>query len=339
MNKDTTMRLGVLGGGAWGTALACVLAAKGAPITLWAHEQETVQAINQTHENKLFLPGIELPPHITATTTLSDMAVCDGVLMVVPAQFARGIMAAMRDAFADEKAIVLCSKGVERTSLKLMSEVAGTFFPPEKIAVLSGPSFAADVARGLPTAVTLACADKALGEKLVGAIGYKHFRPYLSDDIIGAEIGGAVKNVLAIACGIVEGCHLGESARAAIIARGFSEMRQLGHAMGAQMHTMAGLSGLGDLVLTASSKNSRNYSLGFALGEGKTMAEIMGARRSVSEGAFSAQAVQHLAEKYNLDLPICAAVAHIIDGEKNIDEAISGLLARPFIREDGTALG
>lgn len=324
--------MAVLGGGAWGTALACVLAQKHAAVTLWANEAETVSAINQTRENKPFLPGITLPEAVQATENLADMASADIILMVVPAQFARAVLTELAQ-HNQEAMLVLCAKGIERDSLKLMSDVALETWPRAQIAVLSGPSFAADVARGLPTAVTLAVSDDALGDYLARHIGTAHFRPYLSDDIIGAEIGGAIKNVLAIACGIVDGKKLGESARAAVTARGFAEMSRLGEALGAQNETLGGLSGLGDLILTCSSTQSRNFSLGHALGQGADAATVLGARNSVSEGAMSAAAVAQLAEKHGLDMPICRAVNAIVSGTMSVDEAIAELLARPITRE------
>ncbi len=324
--------MAVLGGGAWGTALACVLAQTHASVTLWANEAETVNAINQSHENSQFLPGIDLPKAVQATENLADLARADIILMVVPAQFARPVLAQLSQ-HNKNAVLVLCAKGIERDSLKLMSDVAAETWPRQQIAVLSGPSFAADVARGLPTAVTLAVSDDALGDYLARHIGTAHFRPYLSDDIIGAEIGGAIKNVLAIACGIVAGKKLGESARAAVTARGFAEMSRLGAALGAQGETLGGLSGLGDLILTSSSTQSRNFSLGHALGQGADAATVLGARNSVSEGAMSAAAVTALADKHALDMPICRAVDAIVSGAVSVDAAIAELLARPITRE------
>ena len=324
-------QMAVLGGGAWGTALACVLAQQHA-VTLWANEAETVNAINEAHENPQFLPDITLPAAIHATENLADLSAANIILMVVPAQFARPVLTALA-AHNKHASLVLCSKGIERGSLKLMSDVAGEIWPHGQLAVLSGPSFAADVARGLPTAVTLACADATQWAYLADHIGTAHFRPYLSDDIIGAEIGGAIKNVLAIACGIVAGKNLGESARAAVTARGFAEMNRLGAALGANGETLGGLSGLGDLILTCSSTQSRNFSLGQALGEGADAASVLAARRSVSEGAMSAAAVAALADKHALDMPICRAVNAIVSGAISVDDAIADLLARPFTRE------
>lgn len=334
-NMTATPQIAVLGGGAWGTALACVLADRHDTVTLWANEAETVQAINHRHENTLFLPGLRLPTNIVATDDLAALGAAEIILMVVPAQFARPVMAALAK-HNQHAALVLCAKGIERDSLRLMSDMAAEYWPSEKLAVLSGPSFAADVARGLPTAVTLACADATLGAALCGHIGAPGFRPYLSDDIIGAEIGGAMKNVLAIACGIVAGKNLGESARAAVTARGYAEMQRLGVALGAKPETMGGLSGLGDLILTCSSDTSRNFSLGRALGEGQSLDAVLGARSSVSEGAMSAMAVRQLAEKHKLDLPICAAVDAILSGHVPIDAAIEALLARPLTSETGS---
>ena len=324
--------MAILGGGAWGTALACVLAQKHAAVTLWANEAETVSAINQANENKDFLPGIDLPEAIQATENLADLASADIILMVVPAQFARPVLAQLAQ-HNKHAVLVLCAKGIERDSLKLMSDVTAEIWPRAQIAVLSGPSFAADVARGLPTAVTLAIKDDSVGEALATHIGTAHFRPYLTDDIIGAEIGGAIKNVLAIACGIVAGKGLGESARAAVTARGFAEMSRLGAALGARSETLGGLSGLGDLILTCSSTQSRNFSLGHALGQGADAATVLGARNSVSEGAMSAAAVTALADKHELDMPICRAVDAIVSGTISVDEAIAELLARPITRE------
>ena len=329
-----TPKRAVLGGGAWGTALASVMARhKNAAVSLWAREAETVAAINERHINEIFLPDIILPDTICATDDLADLATADIILMVVPAQFARAVLADLAPLIKPGASLVLCAKGIEQQSLKLMSDVAAEFIRPEQIAVLSGPSFAADVARGLPTAVTLACADEARGMYLAQEIGAAAFRPYYTDDVIGAEIGGALKNVLAIACGIVAGKALGESARAAVTARGFAEMGRLGVALGARPETLGGLSGLGDLILTCSSDMSRNFSLGRALGEGKSIEAILGARTSVSEGAMSAAAVAHLAESHQLDMPICLAIDAVVSGRDDIDSAIGNLLARPFTAE------
>jgi glycerol-3-phosphate dehydrogenase (NAD(P)+) len=326
-------RAGVIGAGAWGTALAQVCARAGLDTRLWAREAEVVDAINQTRENPLFLPGVTLEDTIQATDDMADLAQADLILAVVPAQHMRATLTALAPRLRAGAPVVLCAKGVEQGSLKLMSEVAAEVAPEARIAVLSGPSFAAEVARGLPCAVTLACADPALGDAIARAIALPTFRPYVASDVVGAEAGGAVKNVIAIACGVVEGRGLGRSAHAGLITRGFAEMTRLGVALGAQAETLAGLCGLGDLVLTCSSPLSRNMSLGAALGRGETLDAAIGGKRSVAEGVTSAPAVRALAERLGIEAPICTAVAAVLAGELGIDAAIEGLLARPLRTE------
>ncbi|MBX3445490.1 MAG: NAD(P)-dependent glycerol-3-phosphate dehydrogenase [Parvibaculaceae bacterium] len=326
-------KISVVGGGAWGTALAQVAAKAGREVTLWAREADVVEAVNAAHENRAFLPGIPLDPSIRATGDIAEAAHGDALLMVTPAQHMRRMLEELAPHVAEGKPVVLCAKGVEQSTSQLLTEVLAEAMPRALPAVLSGPSFAAEVARGLPTAVTLACEDEAVAEALVHAIGLATFRPYYSSDLIGAEIGGAVKNVLAIACGIVEGKKFGDSARAALTTRGFAELTRLGLALGAKPETLAGLSGLGDLILTCNSPKSRNMSLGLALGEGKTLEEIMGARNSVSEGVHSATAVVALARRYGIEMPIAEAVANIVTGRAGVDETIAALLARPFRSE------
>ena len=319
-------RLAVLGGGAWGTALAQVAAAGGRDTLLWAREAEVVDAVNSAHENPVFLPGQKLDPAIRATSSLDDIADCDAWLVVTPAQHMRSVLEA---APRGGKPMVLCSKGIDERSGQLLHEVARSACPGAPVAALSGPSFADEVAAGLPTAVTLAAEDKALGEALRERIARPNFRIYLSDDVIGAEIGGAVKNVLAIACGVVAGKGLGESARAALIARGFSEMTRFGLDCGARRETLAGLSGLGDLVLTCSSTNSRNFSLGKGIGEGRLAAELLADRRTVAEGAFTAPVLARLAAARGIDMPIVAAVDALLAGRFMVDQVLEELLSRP----------
>ncbi|MAU61127.1 NAD(P)H-dependent glycerol-3-phosphate dehydrogenase [Parvibaculum sp.] len=326
-------KIAVVGAGAWGTALAQVAAKAGREVTLWAREAEVVESVNTVHENSLFLPGIALDPALRATGDLAEVADADAILMVTPAQHMRRVLETLAPEVAAEKPVVLCAKGVEQSTNYLLTEVLAEAMPQARAAVLSGPSFAAEVAKGLPTAVTLACEDEDVAEALAHAIGLPTFRPYYSADLIGAEIGGAVKNVLAIACGIVEGKKFGDSARAALTTRGFAELARLGISMGARTETLMGLSGLGDLILTCNSPKSRNMSLGMALGEGKTLEEVMGARNSVSEGVHSATAVVALARKYDIEMPIAEAVAAIVTGKAKVDEAIATLLARPFRSE------
>jgi glycerol-3-phosphate dehydrogenase (NAD(P)+) len=323
------MRIGVLGGGAWGTALASVVARDGEPVLLWAREAEVVEAVNMTHENPLFLAGVPLPDSIEATGRLGDMAACDALLVVVPAQHVRAVLA---ETPVGSTPLVLCAKGIEAGTRLLVGEVARQVHPDAPIAVLSGPTFAHEVAAGQPTAVTLACADEALGARLAERLAGPAFRPYASSDVVGAEIGGAVKNVLAIACGVVDGAGLGQNARAALIARGFAEMTRFGLARGARAETLAGLSGLGDLVLTCSSTSSRNFSLGVGLGQGKAAVELLADRRTVAEGAFTAPVLREAAADVGVDMPVAEAVCALLDGA-NVRDVVGALLARPLTRE------
>jgi glycerol-3-phosphate dehydrogenase (NAD(P)+) len=320
------MKLGVIGGGAWGTALAQVAATGNRETLLWALEQEVVEAINHRHENTAFLPGIVLNPSVRATSDFGDLEKCDALLVVTPAQHMRAIL---EQAPHGSKPLVLCSKGIEEKSGELLHQVAKDACPKSEIAVLSGPTFALEVARGLPTAVTLAAEDVGLGKLLRDRIGQPTFRIYLSDDVAGAEIGGAVKNVLAIACGVVEGKGLGQNARAALIGRGLAEMTRFGMAFGAKRETLAGLSGLGDLVLTCTSTSSRNYSLGKGIGEGRSATELLADRKTVAEGAFTAPVLARLATEKGIDMPIVDAVDALVAGRANVDEVLGALLSRP----------
>jgi glycerol-3-phosphate dehydrogenase (NAD(P)+) len=321
---------GVIGGGAWGTALAQVCARAGLDTVLWAREPEVVEGVNARRENALFLPGVPLEREIRATADFADLADRDIVLAVAPAQHLRPTLTAFAPHVREGLPILLCAKGVEQGTLKLMTEVLAETVPQAAPAVLSGPSFAGEVARGLPTAVTLACPDEDCAKDLAEAIATPTFRPYFATDMIGAEAGGAVKNVLAIACGIVEGRGLGRSAHAALITRGFSELTRLAVALGGRAETVAGLCGLGDLVLTCSSPQSRNMSVGLALGGGQTLEQALAGKLSVAEGVASAPAVRQLAARLGVDVPICEAVAAILAGEVGVDEAIVGLLSRPL---------
>lgn len=329
-----TQKASVIGAGAWGTALAAMLARGGWDVSLWARENEVVEAINTGHENTVFLEGIALPESLTAT---SDIAAClDGtqvVLMVAPAQHTRAICKTMAPHLADGVQIFLCSKGVERATAAFMTDVIAEDLPQAKPGVISGPTFAHEVAKGLPGAVTLACASLAEAEEWSTRIGQPHFRPYASDDLIGAEVGGAIKNILAIACGIVDGRGLGESARAAVITRGMAEMLRFGEAHGAQGDTLMGLCGLGDLILTCSSRQSRNMSLGVALGQGESAAAVMASRKTVAEGALSASVVADWARKRDIVMPIVNAVDRVVNDGLSVDEAIENLLNRPFTVE------
>ena len=324
---------GVIGAGAWGTALAQVCARAGLDVVLQAREPEVIDSIAGRRINEAFLPGVELDAAIRATPDMAELAGCDLILAVPPAQHMRGTLAAFAPHARPEVPIVLCAKGIERGSLKLMTDVLAETLPAARAAVLSGPSFAAEVARGLPSAVTLACADQALGEALLNTLSAPAFRPYLATDLIGAEAGGALKNVLAIACGVVEGRQLGRSAHAAVITRGFAEMTRLAVALGGEAETVAGLCGLGDLVLTCSSPQSRNMSLGLALGRGQTVQEALAGKRSVAEGYESAPAVRELAARLGVEMPIAEVTAALLAGETTVDGAMEALLSRPLKAE------
>jgi glycerol-3-phosphate dehydrogenase (NAD(P)+) len=311
-------KFGVIGGGAWGTAIAQMLTRDGQDVLIWCREADVAEAINTGHENTVFLPGVALKPALKATSDLADLAGMDAVFAVAPAQHTRATLKALKGTLKPGTPVVLCSKGIEP-------------------AVMSGPSFAIDVAQGLPTAVTFAIEDETLGTELIAAISTPTFRPYLAHDLLGAEIGGAVKNVLAIACGIALGKGLGRSAHAALIARGSAEMTRLALKLGAERETLAGLSGLGDLVLTCSSETSRNMSCGMALGKGDSLDSIMGARNAVTEGVATAPVLRKLAAKHGVEMPISDAVAAVIEGEISVDEAIVRLLMRPTRAEAVTA--
>lgn len=321
------MKLGIIGGGAWGTALAQIAAQGGEEVLLWAHEADVVASINASHTNPTFLPGVALSPEIVAVSELSDLAESDVILVVTPAQHLR---ATLNAAQIGRRTLVLCAKGIEAETMMLMSDVARAACPDAPIAVLSGPTFAGEVARGMPTAITLASDNMGRARALAERLARPHFRPYVSTDVIGAEIGGAVKNVLAIACGVVEGRGLGQNARAALIARGFAEMTRYGLARGAQSETLAGLSGLGDLVLTCSSTASRNFTLGKGLGAGKQAIDLMRDRTTVAEGAFTAPVLLQSARALNVDMPVVEAVCAILSDEMPANHAIERLLARPL---------
>lgn len=325
--------IGVLGGGAWGTALAAAAVEAGRTTLMWAREAEVVDAINNTHENSVFLPGVKLKPALKATTQMADMHACDAVLLVTPAQHLRTMTSALIPHIKAGTPLIICSKGIEVQSGKLMSQAIKEVTNDHPVGVLSGPTFAIEVARGLPCALTLATEDDKIGQQLAAAIGLPTFRPYLSDDIIGAQIGGAIKNVLAIATGIAAGLDTGENARAAVITRGLAEMMRFGVYYGARKETLMGLSGLGDLILTCSSTQSRNMSLGKAIGEGQTLGEIMAQRNSVAEGAHTVDIVYEIAERENLDMPITKAVYRILKEGKRARDVMDTLLARPFTDE------
>lgn len=318
----------VIGAGAWGTALAGVAARAGRDVTLYARDAALAAEIATTRVNPK-LPGVALATEIAVTNELARAAECELILLVTPAQALRQAMMALAPHLAEGTPIVACAKGIEHGSHKFMTEIIAETAPAARPAILSGPSFADDVARGLPTAVTLAANDEALASRMVQALGSPTFRPYHTSDVRGVEIGGAAKNVLAIAAGIVVGRKLGASAQAALTTRGFSELSRFGRALGARGETLAGLSGLGDLILSCASLQSRNFALGAALGRGAPAPA-----GKLAEGAFTAPVLVELAASQNIEMPVSRAVAAILDGAMTIDAAIESLLTRPFKAEE-----
>jgi glycerol-3-phosphate dehydrogenase (NAD(P)+) len=325
--------ISVVGAGAWGTALAAVAAQAGRRVTLWAREPEVVQSIRNERRNTMFLPGMELPATIEATDDLASAASADAILLGAPAQHLRSSLTQLVPLLQTPKPLVVCAKGIERGTGKLMTEVLGEFVRAADIAILSGPAFARDVTNNLPTAVTIAAADLTVAQALQVSLSHSGFRPYGSDDVIGVALGGAAKNVYAIACGILAGMGLGESARAALLARSFAELRRLGEALGAKSETLMGLSGLGDLVLTATSPTSRNYALGLAIGKGSTRAELDARGHPLAEGAETAPALVARAVRHGVELPIAETTAAILDGSLALNEAILRLMMRPLKSE------
>jgi glycerol-3-phosphate dehydrogenase (NAD(P)+) len=320
----------VVGAGAFGTAMACVLCRAGHDVVLWAREPEVADAINRDAHNPVFLPGIVITAGIVATTDLAGAAAgADFLLLAPPAQHMRAVTRQLSPFLAEGTPVVTCSKGIERGSCALMSEVIDETLPAARLVVMSGPSFAHEIAAGLPAGVTLACTNLALAARLAQAIGSPRFRTYLSDDIVGAQLGGALKNVYGIACGIVLGRKLGSSARSTLVARGLDEMMRLGLAMGARQETFTGLSGVGDLDLCANSPSSRNMSLGIALGEGRQLQDVLAERVTVQEGVHSAESVASLARSHALAMPIAMAVDRVLNHAADIDATIEWLLAHP----------
>jgi glycerol-3-phosphate dehydrogenase (NAD(P)+) len=322
-------RLAVVGAGAWGTALAIIAAGNAAKVLLWAREREVVEAIATARQNKMFLAGIVIPASVEPSLDIARIAEAEAVLVVAPAQHTRSVLEEMKPHLRRGTPVVLCAKGIETGSGLLLPETLASVLPEAEPAILSGPSFARDVAGGLPTAVTIA-ARPAIAARLQASLSRPGFRPYASEDLIGVALGGAAKNVYAIACGMVEGAGLGESARAATISRGFAELMRLGTALGGRTETLIGLSGLGDLVLTATSMSSRNFSLGVALGRGAKLKEVSGSGHPLAEGAATAPALVARARRHGVELPIAEGVAAVLDGRLGVRDAAEILLSRPL---------
>jgi glycerol-3-phosphate dehydrogenase (NAD(P)+) len=324
-------RIGIVGAGAWGTALANATANAGRSVVLYARDPAIASEMKTSRTNAARLPGIALHPEVTPTHSLTETADTDAILLVMPTQSLREAAATLAPAIRSALPVVACAKGIERDTGKFVTEIVNETIPLARPAVLSGPSFAADVGRGLPTAVTIAAADEALAMQLAEALSSPAFRLYHSTDVRGVEIGGAAKNVLAIAAGIVIGRGLGASAQAALITRGFAELARLGRAYHVKTETLMGLSGLGDLVLTCSSPQSRNYAYGFAIGRGQPVGA--GHKVPLAEGSFTAPVLADIAAKKSVEMPIVNAVQAILSGRTNVDTAISELLSRPLRSE------
>jgi glycerol-3-phosphate dehydrogenase (NAD(P)+) len=326
----TMQKISVLGGGAWGTALAQTCARAGRDVALWEHEADNAESLASKRESR-FLPGVRLDDKIKVTRALGEASRADAILLAVPAQAMRSVVKSLAQTTGDSMPLVACAKGIEAGTHKFMTEVIAECAPRALPGILSGPSFAIDVARGLPTAVTVALGDESVARDLAHAMNTGTFRPYHATDVRGVELGGATKNVLAIAAGIVMGKGLGASALAALTTRGFAELVRFGRAFGAKTETMMGLSGLGDLILTCSTPQSRNFSFGVALGKGEKPDGA--AHGKLAEGAFTAPVLLEMAREKDIEMPIAAAVAAILAGKLSVDAAIESLMTRPLKAE------
>lgn len=324
-------RLSVIGAGSWGLALAGVAHRAGRDVIVWARSRDTADALARTRESAR-LPGARIDERIAITSRLDEAVRCDAILLVVPAQASREVASALAPLITNGMPVIACAKGIERGTRKFMTEVIADAAPNASPAILSGPSFAADVVRGLPTAVTLAASDEKVATNLARALGSSTFRPYHATDLRGVEIGGAAKNVLAIAAGIVSGRGLGASAAAALITRGFAEIMRFGRALGAKPETLTGLSGLGDTILSCSTPQSRNFSLGLALGKGSSPLEALG-KEKLAEGVYTASVLSEMARDAGVEMPIMDAVADVVEGKASVDDVIERLLARPVRSE------
>ena len=325
-------QIGVIGAGAWGTALSNMIAKK-QNVLLWAKEQNVAENINKKHENKKFLPRIKLSKKILCTTEINDLSNCEILFLVSPVQYLSSVLSKLKDHIKHNTIFICCSKGLEMSSLRLPSQIVSSVFPKNKIAIISGPNFASEIAQGLPAATVVSSKNDDVSSEIAELIKSPTLRPYLSNDIIGTQIAGALKNIYAIASGIVVGKKFGDNAVASIISRSFAEISIVGKSMGAKRSTLSGLSGMGDLFLTCSSKESRNFSLGIDLAKGKTLSEIMQKKLSVAEGVFTVRALKKLAAQQKLDLPLNEAVYRVLYRKKNIDSTIQELLNRPLTKE------
>lgn len=331
---QNSYRVGVIGGGAWGTGLSIIANRAGSQVILGTRNTNVIDSIRQKRTNEIYLPSVFIDPNIEVTDQFTDVCRGDVLILATPSHCLRTVCISISDMLSPNVIILIASKGIERGSLMLMSEVVKAILPNNPVAIISGPNFADEAAIGLPTATTIACADTAQWDTLMYSIGGRLFRPYMTDDIIGTQIGGVVKNIIAIACGISVGKNMGENARAALVTRGFAEMSRFTLAKGGKYETLMGLSGLGDLILTCGSMKSRNMSFGVAIGQGKTKDELLTNRGRIAlEGVVSAESISKLSRKYNVSMPICDAVCHIVHDGAPVDEVINNLLERPFVSE------
>ena len=331
--KTPYEKIFILGAGAWGTALANTAARAGREVILWSRSDEVIETIKGARENKRYLPGVLIEENITVTNDMNLAKGVDAIFIVSPAQHFREMLGCLPKDIDEKVPYVICSKGIEIETGMILSSVLQDVEPERSFAVLSGPTFASETAKGWPTAVTIACTDKDIVRNVANAVSHKTFRPYITDDPVGAQICGAVKNVIAIACGVIHGNGMGDNARAALVTRGLQEVWRLGNAMGAQRKTFMGMSGVGDLMLTCSSMQSRNFSLGVMLGQGRSLDDILKGRMSVTEGVYTAESVLKLARKHAVDMPICRAVQSILSGEATVADAIESVLTRPLNEE------
>ncbi|MCI5049957.1 MAG: NAD(P)-dependent glycerol-3-phosphate dehydrogenase [Rickettsiales bacterium] len=332
---DERPHFGVIGAGGWGTALAVVANRSGSDVTMWTRNENVANVIANKRVNEFHLPDVFIDPDINVTEDLAHVCQTSNYLILsVPAQNIRTICISLSDQLSSQIPVIIASKGIERGSLSLMSEVVRSILPENPVLILSGPNFAREVAMGMPSATTIAGYNRTIAEKIIYAIGGKFFRPYFSEDVVGVQVGGAIKNVIAIACGIATGRNLGENARAALITRGLAEMSRLARVKGGNPETLSGLSGIGDLMLTCSSATSRNMALGFAIGEGKPIGEVLpGNTLGLAEGVTTAESVYQLSKKLGISMPICTMVHEVLEGLVDIDSAVDNLLSRPISSE------
>ena len=331
--ENRLKNIGIIGAGAWGTALSCILNKK-ENITIWSYEKKTVHQINKYRTNKTFLPNIKIPNNISATNNLKDLMSCKFIFICVPSQFIKKIILKFKNFYKKDMIFVNCSKGIEHSSKLLISDTIKKILPGSEVAILSGPSFAIEVAKKKPTAVTIACKNQNNAKKLAILLNSKNFRCYYTNDVIGVQFGGIIKNILAIASGIVKSQKLGSSAKAALMTRGLSEMKRIGLAYGAKESTFYGLSGLGDLILTCNSELSRNFSTGLLVGKGKKINEIIKSKKAISEGVINSKTIFNLSKKKGIEMPVCGSVYKILYKKNKIKNTIEKILSRDIKKEN-----